>query len=170
MIIDLNKLNRIHTIILEKSSTKNDISTQNTSRREGVVEAEFRREGSSDVEKSASKEKNSITGLSDEYFKNILAEYLNSPDLNTQTNREEVEIADYRLIRLDNLSLVKRKDAYVYELIREKVIGYNSVRQLKTETHKKMKELSMIDLFFRVLSLGRLLISGSFRLGRSVNR
>lgn len=60
-----------------------------------------------------------------------------------QQQENDEEITQYRLIKLDNSTiLVKSKDAYLYDLVREKLIACNTVKQMKIDGHKKMKEIS----------------------------
>lgn len=60
-----------------------------------------------------------------------------------QQKENDEEITQYRLIKLDNSTiLVKSKDAYLYDLVREKLVACNTVKQMKIDGHKKMKEIS----------------------------
>lgn len=56
--------------------------------------------------------------------------------------QEETESTDFRLIKLDNSALAKDKSAYVYDLVKEKVTGYRSIKQMKMDVHDKIEEMS----------------------------
>jgi len=151
LIIDLIKLNKIQSMIIEKSVSYNEPS-QNSSReaaklaRTGLeLTIDDKKHQNSYRENNPSRLSTRSADVHVRFETSNRVSRSNSADLmnfKNQFDHSEHEVIRYRLIKLSNSILVKSKEAYVYDLIREKVIGYNSIKQMKIDGHKKMKEIS----------------------------
>jgi hypothetical protein len=81
-----------------------------------------------------------------EYLRVFLSEYFNNvesiTDLDIQKLEDElINMTQYRLVKLNNSALIKSKENYVYDLIREKIVGYNSIKQMVSDGHKRLKDI-----------------------------
>lgn len=176
LIIDLNKLNKLQSLIQEKSISYNDPS-QVSSNREFITFAKSLsgafgssqnptlpgKKISQQQQTSQPREKLITSKLTfhsnDENFRTYWANKLTrSFSMDWDTDRHSTSENDdvafvsdstrYRLLKLDNTILVKSKSEYIYDVVHEKVIASRSVREMKAEGHKKLRELSNTVIYF----------------------
>ena len=165
----MNKLNKIQNLILNKFSsdsssdkkTELSFSTSNSNMNGGNDFSEIK-----DNRKKLTKiysilsQLNSEINLNrssssilqhkqqDEYLRTLLTEYLNKIDSITDSDLQKLENEfinmtpqQYRLVKLDNSALIKNKEKYVYDLMREKIVGYDWIKQMEKEGHRKLNEM-----------------------------
>lgn len=177
LIIDLNKLNKLQSLIQEKSISYIEPSLVSSNREfitfaKSLSGAAFgsnptpgqdptlvNNKKISQHTSQQPREKLITSKLTfhsnDENFRSYWTNKLTrsfSMDLDTSRSSENddqlafvSESTRYRLLKLDNTILVKSKSEYIYDVVHEKVMASRSVREMKAEGHKKLRELSNFD-------------------------
>lgn len=62
----------------------------------------------------------------------------------TDLKQIENQLTKYRLLNLNN-SIIKRKENFVYDLVKEKIIGINAVKQMQLDSHNRINELKQLQ-------------------------
>lgn len=158
--IDLNKLNKLQSLIQEKSVSYNEPSLISSTR--DVItfvkgQDSFGKKANHVREKLTTSPMTSHSVVIDEsnfraYWANRLTRSFSmdfddtarrsASDETDETNGFVSDSTQYRLLKLDNTILVKSKDEYIYDVVHEKMFGSRSVREMKAEGHRLIKELN----------------------------
>lgn len=79
--------------------------------------------------------------------KNSKENHTNKLDKENQNSNNEIEYDDsiYRLpILKSNNSIIKTKDNYIVDLVKEKFVGFNAIKKMEAEGHKKIEDIKSI--------------------------